>query len=94
MLYDTCNYYMCQSIVNMYTPIPLMGARGLNAPSWTFRAELGDDLLDAHRDRCRDEWERRGWLGLTATVYYQNTNSTQPEKAGGKDDRAAVIHIR
>ena len=22
MLYDTCNYYMCQSIVNMYTPIP------------------------------------------------------------------------
>ena len=50
----------------MYTPIPLMGARGLNAPGWKFRAELGDDLLDAHRDRCRDEWERRDWLGLTA----------------------------
>lgn len=45
MFYDTCNYYMCQSIVNMYTPIPLMGARALNAPAWTFRAELGDDLL-------------------------------------------------
>ncbi len=59
-----------------------MGARALNAPGGTFRAELGDDLLDAHRDRCRDEWERRGWLGLTATVYYQSTKPTQRENAG------------
>ncbi len=26
MLYDTCKYYMCQSIVNMYTPMPLIPA--------------------------------------------------------------------
>ena len=56
----------------------------------TFRAELGDDLLDAHRDRCRDEWEQRGWLGLTA--YWTRTSARMLHDGIG--ERLAALRSR
>ncbi len=31
----------------------------------SFRAEFGQDLRDAHDDRCAEEWRRGGWWGVT-----------------------------
>ncbi len=38
----------------------------LSAYPPAFRRRLGPDLMEVHHDRCREEWQRRGWPGLTA----------------------------
>jgi predicted permease len=31
-----------------------------------FRRELGEEMVEFYRDRVRDEWGRRGWLGIAS----------------------------
>ncbi|MCZ6915248.1 MAG: ABC transporter permease [Gemmatimonadetes bacterium] len=36
-----------------------------------FRRAFGDDMMEVHRDRCREEWRRGRWWGLT--TYWVST---------------------
>ena len=38
----------------------------LHAYPRTFRERLGREMMETHRDRCRDEWRRSGWVGLVS----------------------------
>ena len=38
----------------------------LRAYPRAFRQRLGRAMMETHRDRCRDEWRRSGWVGLVS----------------------------